>query len=296
VAGAAGTLAAAAGLPIPAEPGGNDIGALPLRAAAKPRNDTDDQQREAAMTAARVALVTGGIGGIGTAICQRLARDGFRVVANHHPSEQEAAEAWKNDQAGLGFEMDTIAGDVSSFEDSQRMVAAIKDSHGPVAVLVNCAGITRDKTFKKMEEDAWRAVIDVNLNSVFNVTRNVWEGMLEAGFGRVVNISSVNGQRGQFGQTNYATAKAGMHGFTMSLAQEGAAKGVTVNTVSPGYVETPMTLAMRDDVREAIVAGVPMRRMGKPEEIASAVAFLVADENGYVTGANLPVNGGLFMH
>jgi acetoacetyl-CoA reductase len=248
------------------------------------------------MTAARVALITGGIGGIGTAICQRLARDGFRVVANHHPSEQEAALAWKNDQAGLGFDIDTIAADVASFEDSARMIAEIKERHGPVAVLVNCAGITRDKTFKKMDAAAWNAVIDVNLNSVFNVTRNVWEEMLETGFGRVVNISSVNGQRGQFGQTNYSTAKAGMHGFTMALAQEGAAKGVTVNTISPGYVETAMTLAMREDVREAIVSGVPMRRMGKPEEIASAVSFLVAAENGYVTGANLPVNGGLFMH
>ncbi|WP_058557199.1 acetoacetyl-CoA reductase [Thiohalocapsa sp. ML1] len=248
------------------------------------------------MTAARVALITGGIGGIGTAICQRLAVDGYRVVANHHPSEQEAALSWKNDQAGLGFDIDTIAGDVASFEDCQRMIAEVKERHGPVAVLVNCAGITRDKTFKKMDADAWHAVIDVNLNSVFNVTRNVWEGMLEAGFGRIVNISSVNGQRGQFGQTNYSTAKAGMHGFTMALAQEGAAKGVTVNTVSPGYVETAMTLAMRDDVRDAIISGVPMRRMAKPEEIASAVAFLVADANGYVTGANLPVNGGLFMH
>jgi acetoacetyl-CoA reductase len=247
-------------------------------------------------TTPRVALVTGGIGGIGTAICQRLARDGFRVIANHHPSEREAALSWKNDQSGAGFNIDTIAGDVSSFEDCERMVGEIKQDHGPVSVLVNCAGITRDKTFKKMEESSWRAVIDVNLNSVFNVTRNVWEDMLDAGFGRIVNISSVNGQRGQFGQTNYATAKAGMHGFTMSLAQEGAAKGITVNTISPGYVETAMTLAMRDDVREAIIAGVPMRRMGRPQEIASAVAFLVADENGYVTGANLPVNGGLFMH
>jgi acetoacetyl-CoA reductase len=161
---------------------------------------------------------------------------------------------------------------------------------------VNCAGITRDKTFKKMEEAQWRAVIDVNLSSVFNVTRNVWDDMLEAGFGRIVNISSVNGQRGQFGQANYAAAKAGMHGVTMSLAQEGAAKGITVNTVSPGYVETAMTKAMRDDVRDAIVATVPMRRMAQPEEIASAIAFLVADENGYVTGINLPVNGGLFIH
>jgi acetoacetyl-CoA reductase len=246
--------------------------------------------------AGRVALVTGGIGGIGTAICRRLAQDGWRVVANHHPSETEAAQAWRNDMAGEGIPVETFACDVSDFADCGRMVAAIKEEQGPIAVLVNCAGITRDKTFKKMEESQWRAVIDVNLNSVFNVTRQVWEDMLEAGFGRIVNISSVNGQRGQFGQANYAAAKAGMHGITMTLAQEGASKGVTVNTVSPGYVETPMTLAMRDDVRDAIVASVPMRRMGRPEEIASAVAFLVDEANGYVTGANLPVNGGLFMH
>ncbi|MFP4063805.1 MAG: acetoacetyl-CoA reductase [Halochromatium sp.] len=246
--------------------------------------------------AGRVALVTGGIGGIGTAICRRLAQDGWRVVANHHPSEREAAQAWRNDLAGEGLRVDTIAADVSDFEDCGRMIATIKADQGPVSALINCAGITRDKTFKKMDEAQWRAVIEVNLGSVFNVTRQVWEDMLEAGFGRVVNISSVNGQRGQFGQANYAAAKAGMHGITMTLAQEGAAKGVTVNTVSPGYVETPMTLAMRDDVREAIVASVPMRRMGRPDEIASAVAFLVDEANGYVTGANLPVNGGLFMH
>ena len=245
---------------------------------------------------ARVALVTGGTGGIGTAICERLAKDGFKVFANCHPSETEAAAAWKAERAAAGFEIDTIAADVSSFDDSVRMVEEIKSTFGSVAVLVNCAGITRDKTFKKMDVSHWEAVIDVNLNSVFNATRPVWEGMLEQGFGRVVNISSVNGQRGQFGQANYSAAKAGMHGVTMALAQEGAAKGVTVNTISPGYVETAMTLAMRDDVREAIIAGVPMRRMGMPEEIASAVAFLVAEENGYVTGANIPVNGGLFMH
>jgi acetoacetyl-CoA reductase len=207
----------------------------------------------------RVALITGGIGGIGTAICQRLARDGCRVIANHHPAEQEAANEWRSARVAEGVEIDTIAGDVSSFEDSRRMVAEIIDRYGSVDVLVNCAGITRDKTFKKMEIDHWTAVIDVNLNSVFNATRPVWEGMLERGFGRVINISSVNGQRGQFGQANYSTAKAGMHGFTMALAQEGAAKGVTVNTISPGYVETPMTLAMRDDVREAIISGIPMR-------------------------------------
>ncbi|TVQ84420.1 MAG: acetoacetyl-CoA reductase [Chromatiaceae bacterium] len=247
-------------------------------------------------TATKVALVTGGIGGIGTAICRRLSQDGFRVVANHHPTENEAALAWKNDQSAEGYDIDTIAADVSSFEDCARMAAEIKNSHGPVLVLVNCAGITRDKTFKKMEAAHWRAVIEVNLSSVFNVTRNVWEDMLEANFGRVINIASVNGQRGQFGQANYAAAKAGMHGVTMTLAQEGAAKGITVNTVSPGYVETPMTLAMRDDVREAIVAGVPMRRMGRPEEIASIIAFLASADNGYITGANIPINGGLFMH
>ena len=244
----------------------------------------------------RVALVTGGIGGIGTAICRRLAREGCRVVANHHPAEQAEAEAWRAARAAEGLEIAIIAGDISSFEDSRRMVEEIRQRDGAVDILVNCAGITRDKTFKKMEQAHWEEVIQVNLNSVFNATRPVWEEMLERGFGRVINISSVNGQRGQFGQANYSTAKAGMHGFTMALAQEGAAKGVTVNTVSPGYVETPMTLAMRTDVREAIVSGIPMRRMGSPEEIAAAVAFLAAEENGYVTGANIPVNGGLFMH
>ena len=244
----------------------------------------------------RVALITGGIGGIGTAICQRLTQDGYQVVANCHPSEAESAAAWRAARAAEGMDVETIAADVASFEDSARMVNEIKDKFGPVSVLVNCAGITRDKTFRKMDPAAWEAVINVNLNSVYNVTRAVWEGMLDQGWGRVVNISSVNGQRGQFGQANYSAAKAGMHGFTMALAQEGAAKGVTVNTVSPGYVETAMTLAMRDDVRNAIISGIPMRRMGTPAEIASAIAFLVSPESGYVTGINLSVNGGLFIH
>jgi acetoacetyl-CoA reductase len=244
----------------------------------------------------KVALVTGGIGGIGTAICQRLARDGRKVVASFHPSEAEAAAAWRRERSNEGLDIDVIPGDVSSAEDSIRMVSDVEARHGPVSILVNCAGITRDTTFKKMSADQWEAVINTNLNSVYYATRPVWNGMLERGFGRVVNISSVNGQRGQFGQTNYSAAKAGMHGFTMALAQEGAAKGITVNTVSPGYVETAMTAAMRDDVREAIVAGIPMRRMGRPDEIAAAVAFLTADDTAYITGANLPVNGGLFIH
>ena len=245
---------------------------------------------------ARIALVTGGIGGIGTAICTRLAKDGYTVVANHHPSEADLAEAWLKARADEGFSFTTFSADVSSFEDSARMVQEITAQQGPIDVLINCAGITRDKTFRKMEAAHWNAVISVNLNSVFNVTRQVWEGMLERGYGRIVNISSVNGQRGQFGQANYSAAKAGMHGFTMALAQEGASKGVTVNTISPGYVETAMTLAMDDGVRNGIISGIPMRRMAQPQEIAAAIAFLVSDEAAYVTGANIPVNGGLFMH
>lgn len=244
----------------------------------------------------RVALVTGGIGGIGTAICIRLAKDGHRVIANHHPAESEAAAAWQKARAAEGLEIAVVAADVTSFDECARMVHEITDRFGPIDILVNCAGITRDKTFKKMELAHWQAVIDVNLNSVFNVTRQVWEGMLERGFGRIINISSVNGQRGQFGQTNYSAAKAGMHGFTMALAQEGAAKGVTVNTVSPGYIETAMTLAMDEGIRNSIIQGIPMRRMGRPEEVAAAVSFLASDESSYITGANLQVNGGLFMH
>jgi acetoacetyl-CoA reductase len=244
----------------------------------------------------KVALVTGGVGGIGTAICQRLAREGFRVVASYYPPLAEEAKAWEQERKDEGLEISIVAGDVSSEQDSVRMVAEIEASVGPVQVLVNCAGITRDRTFRKMEAKDWEAVIGTNLNSVFYVTKPVWGGMLERGFGRIINISSVNGQRGQFGQANYSAAKAGMHGFTMALAQEGAAKGVTVNTVSPGYIETAMTGAMRDDVRQSIIAGVPMKRMGRPEEIASVIAFLAAAENGYITGANIPVNGGLFIH
>ncbi|MBK1643704.1 beta-ketoacyl-ACP reductase [Thiocapsa imhoffii] len=244
----------------------------------------------------RIALVTGGIGGIGTAICTRLTKDGCKVVANHHPSESAVADAWKKERAGEGHHIETFAADVSSFEDSARMVKEITEQHGPIDILINCAGITRDKTFKKMELAQWEAVMKVNLDSVFNVTRQVWEGMLERGFGRIINISSVNGQRGQFGQANYSAAKAGMHGFTMALAQEGATKGVTVNTVSPGYVETAMTLAMDETVRNSIISGIPMRRMAQPDEIAAAIAFLASDESSYMTGANLPVNGGLFIH
>jgi acetoacetyl-CoA reductase len=276
--------------------GGDNCGKLSIRVARDLLLEptTIENWRRGKM--ARVALVTGGIGGIGSEICTRLAKDGYTVIANHIPQETAQAEAWKAERIAAGLNVDIAVGDVSSFDDSARMVAEVVANHGPIDILVNCAGITRDTTFKKMTAVQWQAVINVNLNSVFNVTRQVWDGMLERGHGRIVNISSVNGQRGQFGQTNYSAAKAGMHGFTMALAQEGAAKGVTVNTVSPGYVDTPMTLAMDEGVRNKIIGGIPMRRMAQPAEIASAIAFLVDDANGYVTGANIPVNGGLFMH
>jgi len=244
----------------------------------------------------RTAVVTGGIGGIGTVICQRLAKDGHQVVASYHPSEEGKLEEWSKAQEALGIEIGLIGGDVSSAEDGARMMAEVEQRFGPVEILVNCAGITRDGTMKRMVAEQWDAVIQTNLNSVFYITRPIWEGMLVRGYGRIINISSLNGQRGQFGQANYSAAKAGMHGFTMALAQEGAAKGITVNTVSPGYVKTAMTDAIREDIRDAIVGGIPMRRMALPQEIASAVAFLAGDDQAYITGANIPINGGLFMH
>jgi len=242
-----------------------------------------------------VALITGGTGGIGTAICRELARQGCLVVANYLPSLESEARAWQQQLLTDGMEVELAAGDVSSFEGAQIMVEDVEKRIGPVDILVNCAGITRDKTLRKMSEQQWREVMSTNLDSVFNVTRQVIEGMGERGFGRVVNISSVNGQKGQFGQSNYAAAKAGIHGFTMSLAQEVATKGVTVNSVSPGYVATAMTLAMPQEVREAIVAQVPMGRMGTPEEVAYVVGCLCDRRADYITGANIPVNGGLYM-
>jgi acetoacetyl-CoA reductase len=245
--------------------------------------------------AARIALVTGGIGGIGSAICVELAAKGFKVVAGYYPAEKELAEAWQEKQQGEGREFEIASGDVSSFESSRDMVKDIEARVGPIDVLINCAGITRDKTFRKMEPDQWKAVIATNLDSLFNVTRQVVDGMTERGWGRIVNISSVNGQRGQFGQTNYSAAKAGAHGFTMALAQEVARKGVTVNTVSPGYIATEMTQAMAEEVRQQIISQVPMSRMGEPDEVAYLVGVLCDDRAAYITGANYELNGGLFM-
>ncbi len=243
----------------------------------------------------KVALVTGGIGGIGTAICRRLADAGARVAANFLPNEEEKARNWQKALLGEGYEIFVVPGDVTDFDSCRSMIEEVEGKLGSVDILVNNAGITRDGTFKNMEREQWQAVISTNLDGAYNVTQQVWGGMLERGYGRVVNISSVNGQKGQFGQANYSAAKAGIYGITKALAQEGAAKGVTVNSISPGYVGTEMVMAIPEDVRTQIVAQIPVGRLGKPEEIARAVAFLVDDDAGFITGANLAINGGQHM-
>ncbi|MCB1754762.1 MAG: acetoacetyl-CoA reductase [Gammaproteobacteria bacterium] len=241
-----------------------------------------------------IALVTGGNGGIGQEICKMLSNMGCQVFAGYYPADKNNAEKWQAAMKEEGFNFKIIAADVSDPESALAMVTEIETNNGAIDVLVNCAGITRDKSIKKMEIADWDAVIDTNLNSAFYVTKPVMTAMMERGYGRIINISSVNGQRGQFGQPNYSAAKAGLHGFTMAAALEGASKGVTVNTVSPGYVATAMTSAMPDHVLQSIVAQVPVGRMAKPEEIAFAVAWLADERNAYTTGANIPVNGGLF--
>lgn len=241
----------------------------------------------------RIAYVTGGMGGIGTAICQRLHRDGFKVVAGCGPTRDHAK--WLGEQKAQGYTFYASVGNVSEWDSTVDAFRAVKEAHGPVDVLVNNAGITKDGLFRKMTRADWDAVINTNLNSLFNVTKQVIDDMLDRGWGRIINISSVNGQKGQFGQTNYSTAKAGIHGFTMALAQEVATKGVTVNTVSPGYIGTDMVRAIRQDVLDKIVGTIPVKRLGTPDEIGSIVAWLASDESGFSTGADFSLNGGLHM-
>ena len=224
----------------------------------------------------KVAYVTGGMGGIGTSICQRLAQDGYTVVAGCGPNSPRK-DRWLAEQKALGFDFIASEGNVSDWDSTKAAFDKVKAEVGEIDVLVNNAGITKDGQFRRMSIDDWKAVIDTNLNSLFFVTKQVVDGMLDRGWGRIINISSMNGQRGQFGQTNYSTAKAGMHGFTMALAQEVAAKGVTVNTVSPGYVGTEMVRAIREDVLEKIVATIPVKRLGEPQEIASIAAIRFHD-------------------
>jgi len=242
----------------------------------------------------RIAFVSGGMGGIGSAICRRLGRQGHTVIAGCLPGYEKKSE-WLERMRSEGFRVHAAEGDVADFESCTAMFDQARSVVGPIDILVNNAGITRDSVFKRMTEADWMAVINTNLNSVFNVTRQVIDGMSERGWGRIINISSVNAIKGQFGQTNYSAAKAGMAGFSKALAQEVVRKGVTVNTVSPGYVETDMVKAIRAEIREQIVASIPMGRLARPEEIAAVVAFLASDEAGYITGANISVNGGMHM-
>ena len=241
----------------------------------------------------KVAYVTGGMGGIGTAICQRLHKEGFKVIAGCGPTRD--FKKWLDEQKAQGYTFYASVGNVGDWDSTVAAFTMAKAEHGSIDVLVNNAGITKDRMFIKMTREDWDMVIETNLNSMFNVTKQVVADMVEKGWGRIVNISSVNGEKGQAGQTNYSAAKAGMHGFSMALAQELATKGVTVNTVSPGYIGTDMVKAIRPDVLEKIGATVPVKRLGEPSEIASIIAWLASDEGGYATGADFSVNGGLHM-
>ncbi|MBA3486648.1 MAG: acetoacetyl-CoA reductase [Lysobacter sp.] len=241
----------------------------------------------------RVALVTGGTGGIGTSIVKGLAQMGHKVATNYR--DEARARAWQSQMKEAGVDVAIAPGDVSSPEQAEAMVREVERLIGPVDILVNNAGITRDSTFHKMSSQQWNDVISTNLTSCFNVTRPVIEGMRSRKWGRIVQISSINGQKGQYGQANYAAAKAGMHGFTISLAQENAKLGITVNTVSPGYIGTDMVMAVPEDVRAKIVAQIPTGRLGTPDEVAYAVCFFVPEEAAWITGANLSANGGQYM-
>ncbi len=242
----------------------------------------------------KVAYVTGGMGGIGTAISKRLCQAGYKVIAGCGPNSPRK-DSWLADMRGQGFEVFASEGNVADWESTCEAFQKVFSEHGQVDILVNNAGITRDAVFRKMGYDDWDRVIKTNLYSMFNVTKQVIDGMVDRGWGRIVNISSVNGEKGQFGQSNYSAAKAGMHGFTMALAQEVASKGVTVNTVAPGYIMTDMVKGIRQDVMDKIVESIPVRRLGRPEEVASIVAWLVSDDAAFTTGAEISTNGGLHM-
>ncbi|NQW59040.1 MAG: 3-ketoacyl-ACP reductase [Polynucleobacter sp.] len=242
----------------------------------------------------KIAYVTGGMGGIGTSICQKLHQDGCLVIAGCGPNSPRK-DRWLSEQKALGYDFHASEGNVGDWTSTVAAFNKVRAEIGTVDILVNNAGITRDTVFRKMTPEDWRSVIDTNLNSLFNVTKQVIDGMVEKGWGRVINISSVNGQKGQFGQTNYSTAKAGLHGFTMALAQEVATKGVTINTVSPGYIGTDMVKAIREDVLNKIIDTIPVRRLGTPQEIASMVAWIASNDGGFATGADFSLNGGLHM-
>jgi len=244
----------------------------------------------------RTAFVTGGTGGIGTTICRHLASAGVRVVAGYHSGgNHEKAKAWQKEQREAGYDIGIAFGNVREFESCKASAEAVAAQVGPLDILVNNAGVTRDAMFHKMQHEHWHDVITANLNSLYHITRLVINEMIERKYGRIINISSVNAQKGQLGQTNYSAAKAGMHGFTKALALEVARHGITVNTVSPGYIATKMVMAVPEKVRADIISNIPVGRLGTPDEVARVVTFLAADEAGYITGSNIAVNGGQHM-
>jgi acetoacetyl-CoA reductase len=243
----------------------------------------------------RVALITGGMGGLGETISTKMADDGYKVAVTYSPSNKSAPQ-WLGAMEERGYKFHAEPCDVTDFDSCQQCVANVTAALGPLDILVNNAGITKDMTFRKMTKSDWDAVVKTNLDSVFNMTKQVYDGMMDRGWGRIINVSSVNGSKGAFGQTNYAAAKAGMHGFTKSLALESAKKGVTVNTISPGYIGTKMVTAIAPEVLNTkILPQIPVSRLGKPEEVAGLIIYLCSEEAAFVTGANIAINGGQHM-
>ena len=242
----------------------------------------------------KIALVTGGLGGLGTAMCKTLSKSGHVVVTTYSGNEEKKIN-WQNRAKAEGFEFTAYLCDVANYESCADVVAKIKQDFGGINILVNNAGITRDGTLKKMTKESWDAVIDTNLSSLFNMTKHVLDDMLEKSWGRIINISSINGQKGQFGQANYSAAKSGVHGFTMAVAQEVAKKGITVNTIAPGYIATDMVMSVPDEIRNKIISCIPLGRLGSPDEIAALVNYLASDASGFMTGAELAINGGQHM-
>lgn len=243
----------------------------------------------------RVALITGGMGGMGETISMKMLDAGFRVAVTYSPSNKKADE-WVAMMKEKGYDCKAFPCDVADYDSCKACIEQVVEVKGPVDILVNNAGITKDTTFRKMDKAAWDAVIRTNLDSVFNMTKQVYDGMMDRGWGRIINVSSVNGSKGAFGQTNYAAAKSGMHGFTKSLALESARKGVTVNTISPGYIGTKMVTAIPKEILDSkILPQIPVGRLGKPEEIAGLIIYLCSEEAAFVTGANIAINGGQHM-